>query len=176
MEGFLRISDWRCMSLIVGGLAILLATTQTVEAAPLPIQQDVVMLAARNTSPADARESDRKTPGNANSGPAISPANAGAASAQMAQNTGAAGAAGSSSAAPQQQSAPAKPVGTAAAPAAGTEGIAGSRLTGAVIAPAKQRRVRKFVIRVAIVLGACVAVGTVVALSRSNPSQPRGAQ
>jgi hypothetical protein len=41
-----------------------------------------------------------------------------------------------------------------------------------VIAPAKQRRARSFVIRVGIIVGACVAVGTVVALSHGSPSQP----
>jgi hypothetical protein len=41
-----------------------------------------------------------------------------------------------------------------------------------VIAPAKQRRTRAILIRVSIVVGAAIAVGTVVALSRSSPSRP----
>lgn len=73
---------------------------------------------------------------------------------------------------PIQNNAPTA-VGTAAAPAPQVTGVAGARLTGAVIAPAKQRRVRTFLIRVAVVVGACVAIGTVVALSHSSPSQPR---
>lgn len=72
----------------------------------------------------------------------------------------------------EQQSAP-KPVGTAAAPALGSTGVAGSRPTGAVIAPAKQRRVRAILISVGVVVAACVAVGAVAALSHSSPSQPR---
>lgn len=71
------------------------------------------------------------------------------------------------------QSTPAKPVGTAAAPAVNSMGVAGSRPTGAVIAPAKQRRVRAILISVGVVVGACVAIGVVAALSHSSPSQPR---
>jgi hypothetical protein len=73
----------------------------------------------------------------------------------------------------QDQNSPAKPVGTAAAPAVTSKGIAGSRVSGAAIAPAKQRRVRIFMIRVAVIVAACVAVGTVVALTHATPSQPR---
>jgi hypothetical protein len=64
------------------------------------------------------------------------------------------------------------PVGTAVAPYEKTTGVAASRPAGAVIAPAKQRRARSFAIRVAIVVGAAVAVGTVVALSRGSSSRP----
>jgi len=73
----------------------------------------------------------------------------------------------------QQQNGAAPPVGTAAAPAANATGVAGSRVSGAAIAPAKQRRVRIFLIRTAVVVAACVAVGTVAALSHATPSQPR---
>jgi hypothetical protein len=73
----------------------------------------------------------------------------------------------------QDQSAPAKPVGTAAAPAVKSTGVAGSRVSGAAIAPGKQRRVRTFLISIAVVVAACVAVGTVVALTHATPSQPR---
>lgn len=64
------------------------------------------------------------------------------------------------------------PVGTAVAPYEKPIGIAASRPAGAVIAPAKQRRARSIAIRVAIVVGAAVAVGTVVALTRASPSRP----
>jgi hypothetical protein len=73
----------------------------------------------------------------------------------------------------QEQNSPSKAVGTAAAPTPEVAGVAGSRLTGAVIAPAKQRRVRTFLIRIGVVVGACVAIGTVAALSHSSSSQPR---
>ncbi|HEY1576118.1 MAG TPA: hypothetical protein VGF82_03490 [Terracidiphilus sp.] len=64
------------------------------------------------------------------------------------------------------------PVGTAVAPYEKGIGVAASRPAGAVIAPAKQRRSRSFIIKVSLVIGACVAVGTVVALSNASPSQP----
>jgi hypothetical protein len=63
-------------------------------------------------------------------------------------------------------------VGTAAAPAETNAGVAASRPAGAVIAPAKQRRVRAIVIKVSIIVGAAVAVGTVAALSHGSSSQP----
>ncbi len=66
-----------------------------------------------------------------------------------------------------------KPVGTAAAPYEKITGVTASRPAGAVIAPAKQRRVRSILIRVGVVVGAAVAVGTVVALSHGSPSRPQ---
>jgi hypothetical protein len=71
---------------------------------------------------------------------------------------------------PQQDNS--KPLGTAAAPYEKTEGVAASRPAGAVIAPAKQRRARAILIRVGVLVGAGVAVGTVVALSHGSPSHP----
>lgn len=73
----------------------------------------------------------------------------------------------------QQQNGTAQPVGTAAAPEVKSTGISGSRVSGAAIAPAKQRRVRTFLIRISVVAAACVAVGTVVALTHATPSEPR---
>jgi hypothetical protein len=74
---------------------------------------------------------------------------------------------------PQQgQDGAPKPVGTAAAPYEKTTGVAASRPAGAVIAPAKQRRARAFLIRVSLVVGAAVAIGTVVALTHGSPSRP----
>jgi hypothetical protein len=72
----------------------------------------------------------------------------------------------------QQREAQPKPVGAAAAPFERTTGVAASRPAGAVIAPAKQRRARSILIRVSIVVGAAVAIGTVVALSHGSPSRP----
>jgi hypothetical protein len=65
-----------------------------------------------------------------------------------------------------------KPVGTAVAPYEKTTGVPVSRPAGAVIAPAKQKRSRSFLIKVGILIGAAVAVGTVVALSSASPSRP----
>lgn len=76
-----------------------------------------------------------------------------------------------------QQTSPAqktsKPVGTAAAPYEKTVGVAASRPAGAAIAPAKQRRVRALLIKVGVLVGAAVAVGTVVGLSKASSSRPR---
>lgn len=72
-----------------------------------------------------------------------------------------------------QENAPPAPLGTAVAPYGKGIGIAASRPAGAVIAPAKQRRTRSFVIKLSVLIGACVAVGTVVALSNGSPSQPQ---
>ena len=71
-----------------------------------------------------------------------------------------------------QEGEPAKPVGTAAAPYEKPSGFTASRPAGAVIAPGKQRRARTILIRVGVVVGAAVAVGTVVAVSRASPSRP----
>ena len=73
----------------------------------------------------------------------------------------------------QQQTTPQQPVGTAAAPYEKPTGVAGSRPAGAAIAPAKQRRVRAIVVRVALVLAAGAAVGTVVGLSKATHSAPQ---
>lgn len=72
----------------------------------------------------------------------------------------------------QQQSDSSKPLGTAAAPREKTTGVTASRPAGAVIAPAKQRRARSILIRVGVVVGGAVAVGTVVALTHASPSRP----
>lgn len=72
----------------------------------------------------------------------------------------------------QQQNGTSTPVGTATAPYEKTTGAAASRPAGAVIAPAKQRRVRSILIRVGVLLGAAVAIGTVVGLSSASPSRP----
>lgn len=74
---------------------------------------------------------------------------------------------------PAQQNPGPVPVGTAAAPAEKPVGTAVSRPAGAAIAPAKQKRSRTFLIRVGLVVGAAVAVGTVVALSKASRSRPQ---
>lgn len=71
-----------------------------------------------------------------------------------------------------KQGSPAAPIGTAAAPSEEPVGAAGSRPAGAVIAPAKQRRVHTILIRVGLIVGASIAIGTVAALSHASPSQP----
>jgi hypothetical protein len=65
-------------------------------------------------------------------------------------------------------------VGTAAAEFIKTTGVAASKPAGSAIAPAKQRRARSILIKVAAIAGAGVAVGAVVALSAASPSRPAG--
>ena len=89
--------------------------------------------------------------------------------------TGASPSGGPSSSTPQapQQNGTQAPVGTAAAPYEKGIGVAASRPAGAVIAPAKQRRTRSFWIKTGVLIGAAVAVGTVVGLSSASPSRPQ---
>jgi hypothetical protein len=107
-----------------------------------------------DTSPSEATYPDSPSPGRS----------------QAADQSGPSGS--SQSGTEQPQNSASKPVGTAAAPYEKTTGVAASRPAGAVIAPAKQRRARSILIRVGVVVGAAVAVGTVVALSRASPSRP----
>lgn len=72
----------------------------------------------------------------------------------------------------QSQNSPAKPMGTAVAPYEKTMGVTASRPAGAVIAPGKQRRIRAILIKVGVIVGAGVAIGTVAALSHGSSSQP----
>ena len=74
----------------------------------------------------------------------------------------------------QQQTIPNEPLGTAAAGSLPTTGVAGSRPAGAALAPARQRRVRTILIRMGVLVGAGVAVGTTFALSQASPSKPPG--
>jgi cytoskeletal protein RodZ len=71
-----------------------------------------------------------------------------------------------------QQNPPAQPLGTAAAPSQPDTGVAASRPSGAAIAPGRQKRARSLVIKVGLLIGAAVAVGTVVALSSASSSRP----
>lgn len=66
---------------------------------------------------------------------------------------------------------PPAPVGTAVAPVINAKGTAGSRVAGAAVAPAKQRRIRTFAIRAALVAGAAVAIGVVVGASKASPAR-----
>ena len=68
---------------------------------------------------------------------------------------------------PQQK---AEPNGTAVAPQIQTSGGAASKPAGVAIAPPKQRRVRSLLIKLGVLAGAGVAIGTVVGLSAASPS------
>jgi hypothetical protein len=75
----------------------------------------------------------------------------------------------------QSQGSTQKPVGTATADAPDTSGVAASQPAGVAIAPAKQKRTRTLVIKVAAIVAAAVAVGTIVALTEATSSKPPGA-
>jgi len=75
-------------------------------------------------------------------------------------------------AAQQRRTSTHQAVGTAAAPYEKPIGVPASRPAGAVIAPAKQKRAFSFLIRVGLIVGAAVAVGTVIGLSQASPSRP----
>jgi uncharacterized membrane protein len=72
------------------------------------------------------------------------------------------------------QSAPTKPLGTAAAEPVTPSGVAASQPAGAALAPAKQRRTRSLLIKVGAIVGGGVALGTIFALSNATSSKPPG--
>jgi hypothetical protein len=83
-----------------------------------------------------------------------------------------------------QQSAPLKqeqkkneqPLGAAVGQAGVTAGGGASKPAGNAIAPAKQRQVRSFLIKLGLIGAAGIAVGTVVALTKTSPSNPPGSR
>jgi hypothetical protein len=70
-----------------------------------------------------------------------------------------------------QAAAPPQPTGTAAAEVGRPVGTVASTPAGAAIAPPKQRQVRSFLIKVGVIAGAGVALGTVAALSAASPAR-----
>jgi hypothetical protein len=83
--------------------------------------------------------------------------------------------------APQAQAAQAPsgqqtaPSGTAGAKAADVKGAPVAQPTGAAVAPAHQRGHRSLLIKVGLLAGAGIAIGSVVALTERSPSRPTGA-
>lgn len=115
--------------------------------------------------------------GNTGPAPAVAPTGITTSLAEASQSTSSANPSNQSAGSPQSGSQPEKngssqPLGTAAAPYEKTTGIGISRPAGAVIAPAKQKRARSILIRVGLILGAAVAIGTVVGLSAASPNRP----
>jgi hypothetical protein len=159
----MRISSYWLRSHIAGGLVVLLAAPLA-EAAPLLEALRVKQPQNISDVQSQAEASDVRSPDTGRSAETFSdnPAPVGSQAADQTAQTG-------SQQAPD--GAP-RPVGTAAAPYEKTTGVAASRPAGAVIAPAKQRRARSILIRVSVVVGAAVAVGTVVALSHGSPGRP----
>lgn len=81
----------------------------------------------------------------------------------------------STSSAESQESKPQRPVGTAAAEAPVVSGTTAAEPAGVAVAPAKQHRVRTIVLKTGAIIGAGVAVGTIVALTAGTSSKPPGA-
>jgi hypothetical protein len=75
---------------------------------------------------------------------------------------------------PGQQPAPA-PSGAAGAKAANVKGSPVAQPVGAAVAPPRQRGHRSFLIKMGLVAGAGIAVGSAVALSQRSPARPPGA-
>lgn len=73
---------------------------------------------------------------------------------------------------PVQNTTPPEPAGTAAAPYEKQEGVSASNPAGSAIAPGKQRRIRSYVIRVGLLIGAAVAIGVVAGASLGSSSRP----
>jgi hypothetical protein len=83
--------------------------------------------------------------------------------------------------APQAQSAQTQPgqqpapSGAAGAKAANVKGSPVAQPVGAAVAPPRQRGHRSFLIKMGLVAGAGIAVGSAVALSQRSPARPPGA-
>ena len=152
------------------GLAILLALPIEAAAAPRPQQQSPALpttTANSNTSP--------------NPAPSQNPAANDAEVASLPDSPVPVADSGGQNppSPPQQQASQASPqqqtpqtMGTAAAPAEPANGVAASKPAGAAIAPARQKRTRTLVIKLSLLIGGAVAIGTVVALSEASPSRP----
>ncbi len=76
---------------------------------------------------------------------------------------------------PPSQQSPTPPSGTAAAKAANVKGAPVAQPAGAAVAPVRQRGHRSLLIKLGLVVGAGIAVGSAVALSERSPARPPGA-
>ncbi|HET9099582.1 MAG TPA: hypothetical protein VFN62_04265 [Acidobacteriaceae bacterium] len=158
---------------LAGCLAIFLAVPfGAATAAPqqtVPAQRSEGVLSA-STQPQNSASGVNTPNAGATQPPAVANSTSATSTGSSAQNAQA----GTTGSTPEQQpqSGTQSPVGTAAAPFEKTTGVAASRPAGAVIAPAKQKRKRSFLIRVGLILAGAAAIGTVVALSNGSPSRP----
>jgi hypothetical protein len=76
---------------------------------------------------------------------------------------------------PQSQQPTSVPAGAAGAQAANAKGAPVAQPAGAAVAPVRQHGHRSLLIKVGLVAAGAVAIGAVVALSKSSPSRPPGA-
>lgn len=77
-------------------------------------------------------------------------------------------------AAPQDQQQTPVPSGAAGAKSAAVKGAPVAKPAGAAVAPVRQRGHRSLIIKLGLLAGAGIAVGTAVALSAGSPSRPPG--
>jgi hypothetical protein len=170
----MRISSRWLRKQIAGGLVMMLAApfAQGSAASPgqSPIGQPAQSVSSVQSQPEGAQNRAVKPSPDTSGSKEAYPDNPDPARSQDTDRSGQSGT--SQPAAQQAQEGASKPVGTAAAPYEKTTGVAASRPAGAVIAPAKQRRARALLIRVGVIVGAAVAVGTVLALTHGSPSKP----
>src|SRR5205823_7712769 len=78
---------------------------------------------------------------------------------------------GNSTASSAQTAQSSQPTGTAVAPPVQVSGGAASKPAGVAIAPPKQRQVRSLLLKLGLIAGAGVAIGTVVGLSEASPGR-----
>lgn len=149
----------------IAAALVFLGAAQMSEAAASPIQELQQQTAPAQTQPATSSSSDTQP-----AKPAALPESPVPAAQQ---NTAQAGQELASRGQENAQQPDAQqPVGTAAAPTTRPVGVAGSKPSGAAIAPAKQRRVKAIVIRIALIAAGAAAAGAVIGLSKESPSRP----
>lgn len=155
-------------------LVFLLSTTLAVSAEPLPLgqQSSETPPPTLQTSPNETRTTSTTGTNATNTEPSISPINGELPDAPTPVQPNQQNAESSSI---QPQNPNSVPSGAAGAKAPTVRGAPASRTVGAAIAPAKQRQRRSLLIKVGLVAGACVAVGSAFALSKASPSKPPGA-
>ena len=155
-------------------LVFLLSTTLAVSAEPFPQSQQ----SSDSPQPTTQASSNETTttaapqPGAANRDPSITPV---ADELPHAPTPAQPNQQSAESSSIQPQNPGSVPSGAAGAKAPTVRGAPASRTVGAAIAPAKQHQRRSLLIKVGLVAGACVAVGSAFALSKASPSKPPGA-
>jgi hypothetical protein len=155
----------------IAGCLVLLLLVPFVSASALPLQDQNSVAQAGPVSSAQSPDANNEKAKIEPSQPENLPNSPGSVRSQVAENNSPFSGQQSSSKEQTQE-----PAGTAAAESVETTGVAASKPAGAAIAPAKQRRTRSILIKVGALVGAGVAVGTVVALSSASPSRPPGAR
>ena len=154
-------------------LVFLLSSALVASAEPFPQEPQPTdsSQSATHTSP-NENPSSAPDPGAANANPASTPASGELPDAPTPAQSNQQSADNSSI---QPQNPASVPSGAAGAKAPTVRGAPASRTVGAAIAPAKQRQRRSLLIKVGLVAGACVAVGSAFALSKASSSKPPGA-